>query len=56
MDTEIHFDQSDQRVLRYLEQNCLAGGGGDFVDITPEDIGKDNGVNGHYEFAKDGSL
>lgn len=45
METESHFDRTDECVLRYLEQKWLAGGGGDFDDIMPEDIRKDNGLN-----------
>ena len=45
MEAEVHLDQTDQRVLRYLEQKSIAAGGGDWVAIMPEDIQKDNGLD-----------
>jgi hypothetical protein len=45
MKAEIPFDKIDERVLRYLEQKSIAGGGGDWIDIAPEDIQNDNGLD-----------
>lgn len=45
MRTEMPFDKTDERVLRYLEQKCVAGGGGNFVAIMPEEIRKDNALD-----------
>jgi hypothetical protein len=45
METAVHFDTTDKRVLRYLERKCIEGGGDDWVDIMPDDIMRDNGLN-----------
>jgi len=43
METKLLFDQTDQRVLRYLEKKWISRGGNCF-DIMPEDIQRDNGL------------
>ena len=42
--TEVYLDETDQRVLRYLEQKWIATGGGNFIMVSPDDIKRDNGL------------
>jgi len=45
MEAEVYLDENDQRVLRYLEQKWIAGGGSNFRLITPDEIKRDNGLD-----------
>ena len=45
VETEIHLDEADQRVLRYLEKIWIAEGGGNFIMVPPDEIKRDNGLD-----------
>jgi hypothetical protein len=45
MEAEVHLDETDQRVLRYLEQKWIGGGGSNFRLIRPDEIKRDNGLD-----------
>ncbi len=45
MESEVYIDETDQRVLRYLEKIWIAEGGGNFIMVPPAEIKRDNGLN-----------